>query len=219
MRVHKPSARWELFTVEDIEDLDSSQLYLRRYRVLVTPWFGVFVHKIMLDDSDRHLHDHPWVFGTLVLSGGYDEEFAYTHREAQDFASIVSWNRRLTGVLPLRLRDLFPTIRQTNASILYDQDQPGFRYGDHLQTSDPVEDVDDVEDVEVFGHRQSWREGSWHVVTLGQCHSIRKLHTIPTWTLVVTGPTVKHKSWGFVTAEGWQHHKPYIAARRKGVDV
>ncbi|MCC7419836.1 MAG: hypothetical protein IT428_06130 [Planctomycetaceae bacterium] len=48
--------------------------YMIRWRLIETPWFGVFFHRIFRDDADRHLHDHPWPFVSLILKGGYFEE-------------------------------------------------------------------------------------------------------------------------------------------------
>ncbi len=54
------------------------ELYLRRLYVLRTPWFGVMLHWIKREDWDRDaLHNHPWTFYRLILSGGYVEEVAY----------------------------------------------------------------------------------------------------------------------------------------------
>jgi hypothetical protein len=62
-------------TTTDIPDLtDPTKTYLRRLRLVETPWFGVFLHKILLPDADRDLHDHPWDFATLILRGGYEEQ-------------------------------------------------------------------------------------------------------------------------------------------------
>lgn len=38
--------------------------------------FGIAVriHHILRSDNDRHLHDHPWAFLSIVLRGGYWEE-------------------------------------------------------------------------------------------------------------------------------------------------
>lgn len=47
---------------------------LERWRLVQTPWFGLYVHFIYREDLDREPHDHPWWFGSLVLRGGYDEE-------------------------------------------------------------------------------------------------------------------------------------------------
>lgn len=47
---------------------------LERWRLLQTPWFGVYVHFIHREDLDAWPHDHPWSFVSLVLRGGYVEE-------------------------------------------------------------------------------------------------------------------------------------------------
>lgn len=50
--------------------------YMERYW-LVQPrrWlpFSVRVHHILRSDDDRHLHDHPWSYATIILRGGYTE--------------------------------------------------------------------------------------------------------------------------------------------------
>lgn len=48
--------------------------YLDRLRVVQTPLFGIYLHRIHAPDLDRGPHDHPWCFASLVLSGGYSEE-------------------------------------------------------------------------------------------------------------------------------------------------
>lgn len=46
--------------------------YMRRW-ILQTPWGSLRLHKILRSDDDRHLHDHPWDFASLVLGPGYVE--------------------------------------------------------------------------------------------------------------------------------------------------
>lgn len=66
--------RWAFLSRDDIPDLHEPwKTYLTRWRIIQTPWFGLFLHRIALPDRDRHLHDHPWSFATLILSGGYRE--------------------------------------------------------------------------------------------------------------------------------------------------
>lgn len=38
------------------------------------PLIGARVHHILRSDLDRHFHDHPWPFVTIILRGGYFEE-------------------------------------------------------------------------------------------------------------------------------------------------
>jgi hypothetical protein len=66
----------------DINDPKTGELYLRRWRIVQTPWFSLFLHKIATPDKDRDLHDHPWPFLSLVLRGGYDERLAIDAAEA-----------------------------------------------------------------------------------------------------------------------------------------
>jgi hypothetical protein len=54
---------------------------LERWRLLQTPLFGIYVHFVYREDLDRVPHDHPWVFWSLILRGGYTEE---RHRRPGD---------------------------------------------------------------------------------------------------------------------------------------
>lgn len=48
-------------------------LYMGRWGLFETRWLSARVHHIASADDDRALHDHPWNFVSLVLSGGYTE--------------------------------------------------------------------------------------------------------------------------------------------------
>lgn len=48
-------------------------LHFQRWQLLQTPLGSVFLHHILRADEDKHLHDHPWNFLTIVLKGGYVE--------------------------------------------------------------------------------------------------------------------------------------------------
>lgn len=70
-------ATWQLCTRFDIPSRDDpNRVYLTRWRLLQTPWFGVYLHRIHEHDTDPWLHDHPWSFVSVVLRGGYDEKLA-----------------------------------------------------------------------------------------------------------------------------------------------
>lgn len=64
--------RWQFMTRFDIND-DKGNLYLRRWRVIQTPLCSLYLHKIVRGDSDPFVHDHPWVFLSIILRGGYVE--------------------------------------------------------------------------------------------------------------------------------------------------
>jgi len=44
-----------------------------RYLLLRTPLFSVYLHNFLRSDNDRHCHDHPWSFLSLILTGSYVE--------------------------------------------------------------------------------------------------------------------------------------------------
>lgn len=52
--------------------------YMERFWLFRPRWWTFFcgarVHHILRSDFDRHLHDHPWPFITVILKGGYFEE-------------------------------------------------------------------------------------------------------------------------------------------------
>ena len=48
---------------------------MERWRLLQTPWLGIYVHFIYREDLDPIPHDHPWQFWSFVLRGSYDEHY------------------------------------------------------------------------------------------------------------------------------------------------
>lgn len=53
--------------------------YMHRW-ILRTPWGTLRLHRILREDTDRDLHDHPFDFASLVVSGGYVEVSRGTSR-------------------------------------------------------------------------------------------------------------------------------------------
>lgn len=49
-------------------------LHFRRWSLLSTSWFSLYLHRILAPDKDRHQHDHPWDITVLILWGGYWEK-------------------------------------------------------------------------------------------------------------------------------------------------
>lgn len=65
---------WSIGSRFDIPNLDNpEELYLTRWRLIQTPWFGVYLHRMLGPDSRPTLHDHPWSFLSIVLRGAYIE--------------------------------------------------------------------------------------------------------------------------------------------------
>jgi len=66
--------KWAFMRWYDIPDRnDPSKVYLRRLRIVQTPWFALYLHFIFLPDEDRDPHDHPWNFWSFIVKGGYTE--------------------------------------------------------------------------------------------------------------------------------------------------
>lgn len=61
-------AFWRRFEIPHYDD--PSKLYLRRLRIVQTPWFGIMLHDIETADPRPTFHDHPWPFVSVVLRGG-----------------------------------------------------------------------------------------------------------------------------------------------------
>lgn len=64
-----PIILFEKFTIQD----GTGDPYLIRWRLVDSPWFGIYLHKIIRSDHDRHLHDHPFDFVSIMLRGCYLE--------------------------------------------------------------------------------------------------------------------------------------------------
>lgn len=61
-----------LFLVKEIKSR-YGHVHFRRYRLLSTPWFSIYIHHILKSDEDKDPHDHPFNFSSLILSGAYQE--------------------------------------------------------------------------------------------------------------------------------------------------
>lgn len=84
---------WAFCKIYEIPDAeDPSIIYLKRWRLIQTPWFALFLHKINLDDGDRCLHDHPYNFTSLILRGGYEEIVDKTNADQlNDYPDVNNW--------------------------------------------------------------------------------------------------------------------------------
>jgi hypothetical protein len=73
------SRTWALMQRVDAPDVENpDENYMVRWRLVQTPWFGVYIHRINTPDRRSTLHDHPWPFVTVVLRGGYVEDYGET---------------------------------------------------------------------------------------------------------------------------------------------
>lgn len=104
-----PPRRWSLFSKLTIKDRkDHTDTYLIRWRLIQTPWFGIYLHRIFRPDNDRHPHDHPWGFRSVVLKGGYVQEIFSLSRMA------INGSHRVNLSIPkVQVQKLFSTYRMT----------------------------------------------------------------------------------------------------------
>lgn len=82
MKIGKPRNGKSAFAVMEkfeIPNFDTGDNYLTRWRLIETPWFGIYLHRIDTPDSRPTLHDHPWRFAAIVLRGGYIERRLNLH--------------------------------------------------------------------------------------------------------------------------------------------
>ena len=85
------SKNWAFFNFIDIPStVNGGDVYLRRLRLMQTPWFSIHVHWIYEPDPDRDPHDHPWNFFSWVVRGGYTERI---HLSLGSPGVLVSRNR------------------------------------------------------------------------------------------------------------------------------
>jgi len=77
-----------------IMDRIDNEPYLERYYLL---WntrqhkgFNIFLHKFLKGDPDD-VHDHPWPYATLILSGGYWEWIPQFNQDGIKTCEIGKW--------------------------------------------------------------------------------------------------------------------------------
>jgi hypothetical protein len=72
---HSTGNLWAFWKWADTpSQINEGQVYLRRLRVVNTPWFSLMVHWINEPDTGRWPHDHPWAFYSWVVRGEYTED-------------------------------------------------------------------------------------------------------------------------------------------------
>lgn len=68
------SPKWAFLEGFEVPDFDNPEVtYLARIRIVQTPVFGVYVHRLGTPDARKSLHNHPWPFVSILLRGSYTE--------------------------------------------------------------------------------------------------------------------------------------------------
>jgi hypothetical protein len=79
-------SRWAFLKRTYIPELATAETaLLKRWRIIQTPRFAVFLHKHFKPDPSRDLHDHPYNFWTWILKGDYSED--------RDRGRVIVWRR------------------------------------------------------------------------------------------------------------------------------
>lgn len=70
---YEPYKKPRHFGYVEIKTGDS--VYMRRWYIFRCSLFSIRLHHIMRPDWDIWPHDHPWSFLSIILRGGYEEEW------------------------------------------------------------------------------------------------------------------------------------------------
>lgn len=80
--------------------------YMERYWVLrPRAWLplSIRVHHILRSDGDRHLHDHPWPWCSIILRGTYTEQTPLDQAQSASLDDLhCTYHRRTPGSLVVR---------------------------------------------------------------------------------------------------------------------
>lgn len=103
------SARWAVMEKFEIPDYDRPERnYLTRWRIIQTPVFALYLHRMDGPDARKTLHDHPWPFVSVIIRGGYIER----RLDPRDM-SVAPRTVKRVNVMPLRaahaIRELLRT--------------------------------------------------------------------------------------------------------------
>ena len=66
---------------EEIFNEKDGSLYLRRWFIVKTDNFNIYLHNFRSSDEDRALHDHPWWSIGMILWGRYKEHMPKNHKK------------------------------------------------------------------------------------------------------------------------------------------
>lgn len=114
------------------------QPYMERYYLFRRLGWTCYLHRFVRNDSERHLHDHPWRQAySLVLSGEYQEErmILLAGRSTLLWDQIVRWGNsintkdihRISGVMP-ETWTLFLHTHRVRPWGFFEPSAQGYRY-------------------------------------------------------------------------------------------
>lgn len=74
-------------------------LHFKRFAIIECSLFNIYIHRIYHEDEEKHMHDHPWDYVSVLLRGKFIEKTVNGHsgwirpisvikRKAEDFHKI-----------------------------------------------------------------------------------------------------------------------------------
>lgn len=66
--------------------------YMVRYTLCNNSLFSIKVHNLLISDNTTCLHDHPWLFYSLILKGGYWEHTPNVNQHKTDLTKTFDGN-------------------------------------------------------------------------------------------------------------------------------
>jgi hypothetical protein len=102
----------------------TGELHFKRWQLLKTPWFCIYIHGIYREDEDDHLHNHPWNLWTMVLWGSYVEKLEKIRKvDGVDKIDVrgsgYKIKSRHPGNMAYRNSEKFHTIAHVNKAAAY----------------------------------------------------------------------------------------------------
>jgi len=55
-------------------------LHFKRFAIIECSLFSIYIHHIYKADEDKHLHDHPWNYYSIILNGSMEEDSLTTDK-------------------------------------------------------------------------------------------------------------------------------------------
>lgn len=52
----------------------TGEIHFKRFAIIETNCFAIYIHRIYKADKDQFRHSHPWCFASVVIKGEYVEE-------------------------------------------------------------------------------------------------------------------------------------------------
>lgn len=71
-----------------IKNKETGELHFQRFVILELKWFAIYLHYIYKADEDKHDHDHPWNFLSIILEGWYIDTANGLCHKTRKFGSI-----------------------------------------------------------------------------------------------------------------------------------